>query len=57
MTAPIFDPTYVKEDTIRCAGDESSRHPTIYLSLAKGSVVCPYCSRHFMVQPETTSSC
>lgn len=43
---------YVEYPVISCdGGDESDGHPHIYLDLEKkGEIVCPYCSRHFILK-------
>ena len=30
---------------VRCSGDSSSKHPTVYLIIKKEFVVCPYCGK------------
>jgi uncharacterized Zn-finger protein len=34
-----------------CDGDKASPHPRVYLTVdASGSVDCPYCGKHFVLQ-------
>ena len=47
-----FETIYNAGSKVSCKGsDESSNHPLIYLDLnKKGSAVCPYCSRNFVIK-------
>ncbi|MBL9029865.1 MAG: zinc-finger domain-containing protein [Caedimonas sp.] len=55
MNAPII---YVETPSVVCDGNESpSGHPRVYLDLEKrGEIICPYCSRHFILKQESQSS-
>mgnify|MGYP002777545682 FL=1 len=40
---------------VHCDGPEFSKHPRIYLTIGPdGQVVCPYCSRQFVLAAGTT---
>jgi len=47
-------PVYTTVDTISCAGtNDVGGHPKVYLELKHNkSVVCPYCSRQFILRSE-----
>jgi uncharacterized Zn-finger protein len=37
-------------------GNESDGHPHVYLDLEKkGEIVCPYCSRHFVLKQKMSA--
>ena len=42
---------YVESVSVTCDGGGGTRgHPNIYLDVGKkGEIVCPYCSRHFIL--------
>lgn len=46
------EPIYVAETTIGCDGGGGPLgHPKVYLNLGDdGEIVCPYCSRRFVLQ-------
>ena len=43
----------VKTPTVGCDGGGGALgHPLVYLQIGeKGDIVCPYCSRHFVLAP------
>jgi uncharacterized Zn-finger protein len=47
--------THVKTRAVSCdGGDGAYGHPKIYLKIAGQSVVCPYCSRLFVLEAGAT---
>lgn len=50
---PIHDVRLVTTSSVKCDGNEEgglAGHPLVYLNMGeKDSVVCPYCSRQFIV--------
>jgi uncharacterized Zn-finger protein len=48
-TAPII----VQERSVACdGGDGPLGHPRVWLRIAEREVVCPYCSRRFVLEGE-----
>ncbi len=48
-TAPIF----VQERSVPCDGGNGPLgHPRVWLRIADGAVVCPYCSRRYVLVGE-----
>ncbi len=48
-TAPII----VHERSVPCdGGDDPLGHPRVWLRIADGEVVCPYCSRRYVLEGE-----
>ncbi len=47
----IEQPTIVETASVSCdGGDGAAGHPNVYLNIgAEGQVVCPYCSRVFVL--------
>lgn len=45
------EPIYVETDTVGCDGGGGQLgHPRVYLKFdASGEIVCPYCSRHYIL--------
>lgn len=51
------DEVYVDQERISCDGGEGAEgHPKIYLEISpyKGFVICPYCSKKFILNNATT---
>ena len=42
---------YVKTRKVKCSGDESNGtgHPLVYLAIKDKEIVCPYCSKVFIL--------
>jgi uncharacterized Zn-finger protein len=57
MDAPRKTPTeiiHVKTRAVSCDGGEGVYgHPKVYLRIADTQIVCPYCSRLFVLAPGT----
>lgn len=46
------EPVYVEAATVSCdgSGEHTQGHPKVYLKIGdSGEVVCPYCSRRFIL--------
>jgi uncharacterized Zn-finger protein len=57
MSAPSApkapEPTEIIESedtTVACDGGGALGHPRVYLTLVEGRVMCPYCSRLFVLK-------
>ncbi len=45
------DIVFTKQSHVSCdGGDGAKGHPKIYLEISDGSIVCPYCSREFILK-------
>ncbi len=43
----------VQTTTVGCDGNGPLGHPLVYLKIdAKGEIVCPYCSRRFILEKD-----
>lgn len=48
-----IDKVVVTSRKVACDGPAFSGHPRIFLTIgAEGDVVCPYCSRHFILSAD-----
>lgn len=58
MTSKIKDVVYTKDCSVQCGGENSDRHPLVYLEIKKdlGKVICPYCSKEFVLQESKRSN-
>ena len=46
----------VTTTTIGCDGGGVLGHPTVYLKIGDaGEVICPYCSRHFVLSKDASA--
>jgi uncharacterized Zn-finger protein len=52
------EPVYVEESRVRCDGGGGALgHPAVYLEMGPAhEVVCPYCSRRFVLAPKTEAA-
>lgn len=52
QTLPTQQPIIVETTVVGCDGGGGPLgHPLVYLNLSpSGAVVCPYCSRHFVLK-------
>lgn len=50
-----FEVLHVSSKKVSCdGGSGSSKHPLVYLNMGnKDSIVCPYCSKTFIIQKNT----
>ncbi len=47
----------VQSSTISCdGGDGAYGHPKVYLRIVAQQIMCPYCSRLFVLEPGVTDS-
>jgi uncharacterized Zn-finger protein len=57
MEAPAATPTeiiHVDDRTVACdGGDSALGHPRVFLYIEDRSVMCPYCSRLYVLSPGT----
>ena len=52
---PLAETITVSDTTVACDGGGGALgHPRVFLTLVDGRVVCPYCSRIFVLAPEPT---
>jgi uncharacterized Zn-finger protein len=55
MTAPLATPTeiiHVDARTVACdGGDGALGHPRVFLNIPGKQVMCPYCSRLYVLNP------
>ena len=43
---------HVKTNAVSCDGGDGPRgHPKVYLRIAETQIMCPYCSRLFVLEP------
>lgn len=43
----------VDEPIVACDGGGPAGHPRVFLDMEdKGEIVCPYCSRHYVLKPK-----
>jgi uncharacterized Zn-finger protein len=60
MDAPNKSPAeiiHAKSRAVSCDGGEGVYgHPKVYLRIADKQIICPYCSRVFILQPGATDS-
>ncbi len=48
---------HVKTTAVSCdGGNGASGHPRIYLKILGTEIMCPYCSRLFVLEPGATDS-
>jgi uncharacterized Zn-finger protein len=46
---------HVKTRAVSCdGGDGAYGHPKVYLKIATDKIMCPYCSRLFVLEPGAT---
>jgi uncharacterized Zn-finger protein len=48
-----FETILVKKEEVACdGGNDASGHPRVFLHIdrATGSITCPYCSRHYVLE-------
>jgi uncharacterized Zn-finger protein len=44
---------HVNDAIVACDGDGAAGHPRVFLDIEdRGEVVCPYCSRHYVLKPK-----
>lgn len=56
--AEIFETIHVEDRTVACdGGDGPLGHPRVYLTIKadREDVVCPYCSRQYVLKPHTVT--
>jgi uncharacterized Zn-finger protein len=52
VTSPPTETFQVSDRTVACdGGDGALGHPRVYLYIEGQSVICPYCSRHYVLVP------
>jgi uncharacterized Zn-finger protein len=50
---PVAETITVSDATVACDGGGGALgHPRVFLTLVDGRVVCPYCSRIFVLAPD-----
>jgi len=49
---PIAETITVTDTVVACDGGGALGHPRVFLALVDGRIVCPYCSRVFVLAPE-----
>ena len=48
---------HVKTSTVSCDGGNGAYgHPRVYLKILDKQIMCPYCSRLFVLEPGATDS-
>lgn len=48
---------HVNTTTVACdGGDGPLGHPKVYLRIADAQIMCPYCSRLFILEPGSAST-
>tara|TARA_B100001027_G_scaffold29904_1_gene17736 strand:- start:2 stop:184 length:183 start_codon:yes stop_codon:yes gene_type:complete len=52
------DPIYVETHTVACDGGGGPLgHPKVFLTFDEsGEIVCPYCSRHYLLSPDAPAA-
>ena len=55
-TALANDTFMVNDRTVACdGGDGPLGHPRVFLRIEAESVTCPYCSRHYVLNPDAAA--
>ncbi len=45
------DVIFVEQSHVFCdGGDNAEGHPKIHLEISNGSIICPYCSKEFVLK-------
>jgi uncharacterized Zn-finger protein len=47
---------HVNERTVACDGDGPEGHPRVFLRIGGNEVVCPYCSRRYVLDAGAAST-
>ncbi|MDD2875688.1 MAG: zinc-finger domain-containing protein [Acidiphilium sp.] len=54
--SPVFETFQVHDRVVACdGGGEPMGHPRVFLKIEDQEIICPYCSRHYVLVADAAS--